>query len=72
MQTPYVLPAIKLLCALQECAPMAPEKVRMVHGVDGRATGEAYVHISGEGARLRFALAKDRMLMPVSRHCGTL
>ena len=51
---------------------MAPEKVRMVHGVDGRATGEAYVHISGEGARLRFALAKDRMLMPVSRRCGTL
>ncbi len=50
---------------------MAPEKVRMVHGVDGRATGEAYVHISGDGARLRFALAKDRMLMPVSRRCGT-
>lgn len=45
---------------------MAPEKVRMVHGVDGRATGEAYVHISGDGARLRFALAKDRMLMPAS------
>ena len=51
---------------LQRCADMQEDKVRIVSGVDGRLTGEAYVHISGSRAKLRLALAKDRTLMPVS------
>ncbi len=51
---------------LQRCAEMQDEEVRIVKGVDGRLTGEAYVHISGARAKLRLALAKDRTLMPVS------
>ena len=53
-------------CAMQRCAEMQDEEVRIVKGVDGRLTGEAYVHISGTRAKLRLALAKDRTLMPVS------
>ena len=45
---------------------MQGDEVRIVKGVDGRLTGEAYVHISGSRAKLRLALAKDRTLMPVS------
>lgn len=52
------------LC-LQRCADMQEDNVRIVKGVDGRLTGEAYVHISGARAKLRLALAKDRNLMPV-------
>ena len=51
---------------LQRCAEMRDEEVRIVKGVDGRLTGEAYVHISGARAKIRLALAKDRTLMPVS------
>lgn len=45
---------------------MQEDQVRIVKGVDGRLTGEAYVHIAGMRAKLRLALAKDRTLMPVS------
>lgn len=45
---------------------MQGDQVRIVKGVDGRLTGEAYVHLSGSRAKLRLALAKDRTLMPVS------
>lgn len=45
---------------------MQEDQVRIVKGVDGRLTGEAYVHIAGSRAKLRLALAKDRTLMPVS------
>ena len=41
---------------------MSEDKVRLVLGADGRPTGEAYVEISGPGARLRAALAKDRQV----------
>ena len=45
---------------------MNEQKVKLVMGLDGRPTGEAYVEISGPGAKYRLALAKDRQLMPVS------
>jgi splicing factor U2AF subunit len=45
---------------------MTEDKVKLVVGPDGRPTGEAYVEISGPGARLRLALAKDRHVMPGS------
>ena len=48
-------------CA-QGCGHMTEDKVRLVLGGDGRPTGEAYVEISGPGARLRLALAKDRQV----------
>ena len=44
---------------------MNEQKVKLVMGLDGRPTGEAYVEISGPGAKYRLALAKDRQLMPV-------
>lgn len=53
---------------MQACGQMSEEKVRLVLGPDGRPTGEAYVDISGPGAKLRLALAKDRQIMP---GCGT-
>ncbi|KAK9825489.1 hypothetical protein WJX74_001008 [Apatococcus lobatus] len=45
---------------------MDEQKVKLVMGLDGRPTGEAYVEISGPGAKYRLALAKDRQLMPNS------
>ncbi len=51
---------------MQGCGgTMNEQKVKLVMGLDGRPTGEAYVEISGPGAKYRLALAKDRQLMPV-------
>ena len=52
--------------APQGCGQMSEEKVRLVLGPDARPSGEAYVEISGPGANLRAALAKDRQVT----HCG--
>ncbi len=51
---------------VQTCGQMSEDKVKLVVGPDGRPTGEAYVEISGAGAKLRLALAKDRQIMPGS------
>lgn len=52
---------------MQGCGTFTEDKIRLVLGMDGRPTGEAYVEISGPGAKLRLALSRDRQIMPV-RH----
>ena len=50
----------------QGCAPGLPdEDIKLVQSADGTPLGEAFVHLRGERAKLRLALAKDRSLMPV-------
>lgn len=51
-------------CA-QGCANVRDDQVKLVMGIDGRPTGEAFVEIAGPGANLALALAKDRQVMPV-------
>ncbi len=52
--------------AAQGCGAFSEDKVKLVLGMDGRPTGEAYVEVSGPGAKLRLALAEDRQIMPNS------
>eukprot|EP00238_Polyblepharides_amylifera_P001653 CAMPEP_0196573988 /NCGR_PEP_ID=MMETSP1081-20130531/3791_1 /TAXON_ID=36882 /ORGANISM="Pyramimonas amylifera, Strain CCMP720" /LENGTH=468 /DNA_ID=CAMNT_0041891871 /DNA_START=96 /DNA_END=1501 /DNA_ORIENTATION=+ len=42
---------------------LVEENVRVVHGRDGRPTGEAYAIFEGAGADVRGALAKHRMML---------
>ena len=51
-------------CA-QGCANVREDQVKLVMGIDGRPTGEAFVEIAGPGANLALALGKDRQVMPV-------
>ena len=53
-------------CPPQGCGTFNEDKVKLVLGMDGRPTGEAYVEVSGPSAKLRLALAKDRQIMPNS------
>ena len=49
------------------------DQIKLVMGPDNRPTGEAFVEITGPGADLASALAKDRQVMPVCRlpaHAG--
>lgn len=49
----------------QGCANVREDQVKLVMGIDGRPTGEAFVEISGPGSNLALALSKDRQVMPV-------
>lgn len=50
---------------LQGCGTIRDDQVKIVMGMDGRPSGEAYVEIAGPDAKFRLALAKDRQIMPV-------
>ena len=62
LETGYEMAGVRA----QGCGTFSEDKVKLVLGMDGRPTGEAYVEISGPGAKLRLALAKDRQIMPNS------
>lgn len=50
--------------AMQDCGQMSQEKIKIVMGPYGQPTNEAFVEISGAGAKYKLALAKDRQIMP--------
>ncbi len=43
---------------------MTEEKIKVILGPFGQPTNEAFVEISGAGAKYKLALAKDRQIMP--------
>ena len=49
---------------MQDCGQMSDEKIKVVMGPYGQPTNEAFVEISGAGAKYKLALAKDRQIMP--------
>ena len=53
------------IASAQSCANVRDDQVKLVMGIDGRPTGEAFVEIAGPGASLGLALGKDRQVMPV-------
>ncbi|EIE26777.1 hypothetical protein COCSUDRAFT_64653 [Coccomyxa subellipsoidea C-169] len=63
---PFTITKPDICSFFSTCGQMSEDKVKLVVGPDGRPTGEAYVEISGAGAKLRLALAKDRQIMPGS------
>ena len=57
---------------MQGCALLREDQIKLVVGPDNRPTGDAFVEITGPGANLALALAKDRQVMPVRRACCCL
>ncbi|KAK9801404.1 hypothetical protein WJX73_006914 [Symbiochloris irregularis] len=63
---PFTVTKPDIVRFFEGCGTFTEDKIKLVLGMDGRPTGEAYCEISGPGAKLRLALSRDRQVMPNS------
>eukprot|EP00884_Botryococcus_braunii_P021068 jgi/Botrbrau1/7645/Bobra.0159s0089.4 len=63
---PFNISKAEIIRFFEGCGTIREEQVKIVMGMDGRPSGEAYVEVAGPDAKFRLALSKDRQIMPNS------